>query len=119
MGLLFMQIVYIDKMVNMRNDHFKELVTLSLYNVASNLDRDETKYFLDKHLDNSQSRMINYKSGQFNPGEMDFNRNPSLENSFNPDNNPRFSSDRNNLSPNFGYDKSRQEILKSEYLKIS
>ena len=116
LGLLFMQIVYIDKMVNMRNDHFKELVTLSLYNVASNLDRDETKYFLDKHLDNSQSRIINYNGGQFNSGEMDFNRNPSLDKSFNPDNNPRFSSDRNNLSPNLGYDKTRQEILKNEYL---
>ena len=116
LGLLFMQIRNIEKMVKMRNDHFKELVTLSLYNVASNLERDETEFFLDKHLDNSQSRMMRFSNDQFNSGENNLNRNPSFDKSFGK-NDTRFSRDKkNSLSPNSGYDKNRQEILKGEYL---
>ena len=114
LGLLFMQIMYIEKMVKMRNDHFKELVTLSLYNVASNLERDETKYFLDKHLDNSQSRMMPYNSGKFNPVEIDLNLNPSQ--SFTAGTGNNLSSKNSGFAPNFNYDKSRQELLKGEYL---
>ncbi len=110
LGLLFMQIMYIEKMVKMRNDHFRELVTLSLYNVASNLERDETKHFLDNHLDNSQSKIMNIGGGQFS-GDIDFGR----ASSFGAASGSRFGGD-NGLSSNFGVDRSRQEILKNEYL---
>ncbi len=112
LGLLFMQIMYIEKMVKMRNDHFRELVTLSLFNVASNLERDETQYFLDKHIDNSQARMMKINNGQFPANDAGLNRSPS----FSSGGVPRFNSDRNGLSPNLNYDRSRQEILKGEYL---
>ncbi len=110
LGLLFMQIMYIEKMVKMRNDHFRELVTLSLYNVASNLERDETKHFLDNHLDNSQSKIMNIGGGQFS-GDIDFGR----ASSFGAASGSRFGGD-SGLSSNFGVDRSRQEILKNEYL---
>lgn len=110
LGLLFMQIMYIEKMVKMRNDHFRELVTLSLYNVASNLERDETKHFLDNHLDNSQSKIMNIGGGQFS-GDIDFGR----ASSFGAASGSRFGGD-NGLTSNFGVDRSRQEILKNEYL---
>jgi signal transduction histidine kinase len=110
LGLLFMQIMYIEKMVKMRNDHFRELVTLSLYNVASNLERDETKHFLDTHLDNSQSKIMNIGGGQFS-GDIDFGR----ASSFGAASGSRFGGD-NGLTSNFGVDRSRQEILKNEYL---
>lgn len=110
LGLLFMQIMYIEKMVKMRNDHFRELVTLSLYNVASNLERDETKHFLDTHLDNSQSKIMNIGGGQFS-GDIDFGR----ASSFGAASGSRFGGD-SGLSSNFGVDRSRQEILKNEYL---
>lgn len=110
LGLLFMQIMYIEKMVKMRNDHFRELVTLSLYNVASNLERDETKHFLDTHLDNSQSKIMNIGGGQFS-GDIDFGR----ASSFGAASGSRFGGD-NGLASNFGVDRSRQEILKNEYL---
>lgn len=111
LGLLFMQIMYIEKMVKMRNDHFRELVTLSLYNVASNLERDETKHFLDTHLDNTQSKMMNINGGQFNSSDIDFNPNQS----FVPPTRKRFGNE-NSLTPNLGYDRRRQETLKNEYL---
>ncbi len=110
LGLLFMQIMYIEKMVKMRNDHFRELVTLSLYNVASNLERDETKHFLDNHLDDSQSKIMNIGGGQFS-GDIDFGR----ASSFGAASGSRFGGD-NGLTSNFGVDRSRQEILKNEYL---
>ena len=110
LGLLFMQIMYIEKMVKMRNDHFRELVTLSLYNVASNLERDETKHFLDNHLDNSQSKIMNIGGGQFS-GDIDFGR----ASSFGAASGSRFGGD-NGLTSNFGVDRSRQEILNNEYL---
>ena len=50
LGLLFMQIMYIEEMAKMRNDHFRELVSLSLFNVASTLERDETKFYLEQDI---------------------------------------------------------------------
>ncbi len=111
LGLLFMQIMYIEKMVKMRNDHFRELVTLSLYNVASNLERDETKYFLDKHLDNSQSKMRGINGRQFSK-DIDLNGSSSL----NAGSGSRFDTGKNSLSPRFSNNRYRQEILKGEYL---
>ena len=50
LGLLAMQIVYMEKMVAMRNSQFSEIVMRSLYNVSTMLEQNETKYFLDKDL---------------------------------------------------------------------
>ena len=50
LGLLAMQIVYLEKMVAMRNSQFSEIVMRSLYSVSRMLEQNETKYFLDKDL---------------------------------------------------------------------
>ncbi len=50
LGLLAMQIVYLEKMVAMRNSQFSEIVMRSLYSVSTMLEQNETKYFLDKDL---------------------------------------------------------------------
>ena len=50
LGLLAMQIVYLEKMVAMRNSQFSEVVMRSLYSVSRMLEQNETKYFLDKDL---------------------------------------------------------------------
>jgi len=54
LGLLAMQIVYLEKMVDMRNSQFYENVMRSLYSVATMLEQNETKYFLDKDLAESE-----------------------------------------------------------------
>ncbi len=54
LGLLAMQIVYLEKMVAMRNSQFYENVMRSLYSVATMLEQNETKYFLDKDLAESE-----------------------------------------------------------------
>ena len=54
LGLLAMQIVYMEKMVAMRNSQFSEIVMRSLYSVSKMLEQNETKYFLDKDLDEAE-----------------------------------------------------------------
>ena len=50
LGLLAMQIMYMEKMVSMRNSQFNEIVKRSLYSVSRMLEQNETKYFLDRDL---------------------------------------------------------------------
>lgn len=50
MGLIYMQVSYIEAMLRMRKQHFEEGVKRSLYQVAYNLELDETKYYLTKDV---------------------------------------------------------------------
>lgn len=49
-GLLVVQIMYMENMVKMRNEQFSEGVMRSLYGVATMLEQNETKYYLDQDL---------------------------------------------------------------------
>ena len=62
LGLLAMQIVYMEKMVAMRNSQFSEIVMRSLYSVSTMLEQNETKYFLDKDL--AEAEQMNSGMGQ-------------------------------------------------------
>ena len=54
LGLLLVQIMYLENMVKMRNEQFSETVMRSLNGVASRLEQDETRYYLDKDLEGAQ-----------------------------------------------------------------
>ena len=58
LGLLFVQIMYMESMIKMRNEQFREVVMRSLYNVAVNLERDETEHFLDQDLNEARKSFI-------------------------------------------------------------
>ena len=45
-GLLYLQISYMENMVKMRNEQFSEAVKRSLYGVSSSIEQDETKRYL-------------------------------------------------------------------------
>ena len=49
-GLLYVQITYMNNMKRMRVDQFAEGVKRSLYAVTTRLEQDETKYFLEEDL---------------------------------------------------------------------
>ena len=49
-GLLYVQITYMNNMKKMRDDQFAEGVKRSLYAVTTRLEQDETKYFLEEDL---------------------------------------------------------------------
>ena len=50
MGLLYIQIIYMESIMRMRDDQFTEGVRRSLYAVSSLLEQDETKFFLEEDV---------------------------------------------------------------------
>lgn len=58
MGLLYIQIIYMESMIRMRNDQFAEGVRRSLYAVSSLLEQDETKYFLEEDVAEVESSSV-------------------------------------------------------------
>ena len=68
LGLLAMQIVYMEKMIDMRNSQFSEIVKRSLYNVSTMLEQNETAYFLDQDLTEAEQAYsdVNQNSFSFN-----------------------------------------------------
>lgn len=47
-GLLYMQFVYMEEMVKMREQHFSEGVKRSLYSLSTALEKNETKNYLEE-----------------------------------------------------------------------
>ena len=68
LGLLAMQLMYLEKMVAMRNSQFSEIVMRSMYSVSKMLEQNETKYFLDQDLVEAEQMYsdINHNSFKFN-----------------------------------------------------
>ena len=64
LGLLAMQIVYMEKMISMRNSQFSEIVMRSLYSVSTMLEQNETKFFLDKDLAEAEQMYSGISRGQ-------------------------------------------------------
>lgn len=61
-GLLFVQIMYMENMIKMRNEQFNETVQRSLYAVASLLEQDETRYYLEQDINESEMGAANLGS---------------------------------------------------------
>ncbi|MDE7141770.1 MAG: hypothetical protein K2O33_02615 [Muribaculaceae bacterium] len=57
-GLLYIQIMYMESMIRMRDDQFSEGVKRSLNVVASLLEQDETKYFLEEDVADVESSSV-------------------------------------------------------------
>ena len=49
-GLLYVQIMYMENMIKMRNEQFTEAVKRSLYSLSTSLELDETQRYLDEYL---------------------------------------------------------------------
>ncbi len=55
-GLLYVQIMYMNNMKKMRDDQFAEGVKRSLYAVTTRLEQDETKHFLEEDMASMETR---------------------------------------------------------------
>ena len=114
LGLLAMQIIYLEKMVAMRNSQFNEIVMRSLYSVSTMLEQNETKYFLDKDLAEAEQTYsgISQNSFSFNDrhaADIDTTLNTEDPANLRPAN-------RNTLKDlNDSYQR-KQEILRGQYL---
>ncbi|MDY6294586.1 MAG: HAMP domain-containing sensor histidine kinase [Bacteroidales bacterium] len=116
LGLLFVQIMYIENMIKMRNEQFSEVVMRSLYNVATNLERDETKYFLDQDLNEAQASLIPFSSTGVSKNGFGFNKSTPFDTTGSLRSDDKLAlGDDDNLS-GLGARQSRQEILKGQYL---
>lgn len=68
-GLLYVQIMYMNNMIRMRDDQFAEGVKRSLYAVANNLEQDETKYYLEEDVAQIETSVLpHYSSGGSDQG---------------------------------------------------
>lgn len=57
-GLLYVQIMYMENMIKMRNEQFTEAVKRSLYAVSTSLELDETQRYLDEYLEEVEKKML-------------------------------------------------------------
>lgn len=62
-GLLYMQIVYIDSVRKMREDQFSEAVRRSLYGVTTHLEQDEARHFLEDDVNAVETSLYSSNSG--------------------------------------------------------
>lgn len=56
-GLLYVQIMYMENIIKMRNEQFSEIVKRSLYGVSTSLEQDETKFFLEQDVNEVESAL--------------------------------------------------------------
>ncbi|KAA6300944.1 MAG: Sensor histidine kinase YycG [Candidatus Ordinivivax streblomastigis] len=66
LGLLYMQASYIGETVKMRNEQFDESVKRSLYQVAKDLEYDETKRWLEEDLSEAEKKALPQSTSQKN-----------------------------------------------------
>ena len=114
MGLLAVQIMYMENMIKMRNEQFKELVVRSLYGVSVMLEQNETKYYLDQDLQEAEAA---YASSGKTTKKFDFDSESDIEKSSGVESlqmpRPANLSRLRDLSDSYS---SKQEILKGQYL---
>ena len=68
-GLLYVQIMYMENIVKMRNEQFSEIVKRSLYGVSTSLEQDETKHFLEEDYNEADNGFYNHSSSGKNEFE--------------------------------------------------
>ena len=114
LGLLFMQIMYMESMTKMRDGQFSETVSRSLYGVATMLEQNETKYFLDQDLQEAEAMYSNKSltyNNEFNISGVDTD--PDLIIDGIKIQRPANFNKIKDLSDSY---QSKQEILKGQYL---
>ena len=65
LGLLFVQIMYMENMAQMRNQQFGEVVSRSMYGVSTSLERDETLHFLNQDISSVEASLGGPITGRF------------------------------------------------------
>lgn len=86
-SLIYIQILYMESMVQMRNNQFDESVKRSLYSTASFLEREETKHYLIEDVGAMESAIFANNYNQPNTltdtltvsDSLKFNANPKTE----------------------------------------
>ncbi|MBO7609343.1 MAG: HAMP domain-containing histidine kinase [Muribaculaceae bacterium] len=118
-GLLFVQVMYMENMIKMRNEQFAEIVKRSLYGVSTMLEQNETKFFLDQDLEEAEAAYAPITSSTASSaGSLDYStEKPILDAPANIDTthleHPANLGTLKDFNQRYS---SRQEILKGQYL---
>lgn len=119
LGLLAVQIMYMENIIKMRNEQFSELVKRSLYGVSTSLEHDETRYFLEKDVNDIDAAI--YSNNYVSKNEYEYSINT-------PEGSANFKVQGNwetikiepkngtNISGIKDHYKNMQETLKGQYL---
>ncbi len=70
LGLLFMQISYIEEMAKMKKEQFDESVNRSLYQASRNLEVNETLRYLEKDINETERRAFRQDSVMNRSGQL-------------------------------------------------
>ena len=71
LGLLFLQLKYMESMVKMKKEQFDESVNKALYQASRNLELNETLRYLEKDVNATERRAIKTDSVRTQSGEPD------------------------------------------------
>lgn len=117
-GLLLVQVMYMENMIKMRNEQFAETVKRSLYGVSTMLEQNETKYFLDLDLEEAEAAYAPVHKSNAATGSFDYPGDTNLMDSVADSGHLRLEHPANlGTLKNFNQSYStRQEILKGQYL---
>ena len=134
LALLFLQLSYIQEMVNMKKEQFDESVNRALYQASRNLELNETLRYLEKDVNETERKASRKDSVGTRSGQLDgtiqhshqysvIGKDGTVYSSFelktiatNPANKPKamiLRSDKNSLNET---QKSLQEIVKNRYV---
>ena len=134
LALLFLQLSYIQEMVNMKKEQFDESVNRALYQASRNLELNETLRYLEKDVNETERKASKKDSVGTRSGQLDgtiqhshqysvVGKDGTVYSSFelktiatNPANKPKamiLRSDKNSLNET---QKSLQEIVKNRYV---
>ncbi|WP_367618111.1 histidine kinase dimerization/phospho-acceptor domain-containing protein, partial [uncultured Muribaculum sp.] len=106
-GLLYIQIMYMNNMKKMRDDQFAEGVKRSLYAVSTRLEQDETKHFLEEDMATMDTQFIPRTNAD---GTVDMNYNFTTSDGTNYDLTLKGSVDKPKSNS------SMREIMRGKYL---
>lgn len=115
-GLLYVQIMYMENLMKMRNEQFSEIVTRSMYNVVSTLEQDETKYFLEKEFSELYPAYTGNHNDAFNYKPRTSPKTYSIDNRIRLEEIKILENNRNNNPEYNDKYKKFQETLKGQYL---
>lgn len=112
LALLYLQLSYIQEMVNMKKEQFDESVNRALYQASRNLELNETLRYLEKNVNETERKANKDK----NKGTAVYSTFELKTNATHPGNMPKamiLRSDKNSLTET---QKSLQEIVKNRYV---
>ena len=114
LGLLAMQLMYLEKMVAMRESQFSEIVRRSLYSVSTMLEQNETKYYLEKDLAEAEQMYTGIIQDDF---YFDKSREATIDTTLNTEDPSKLRpANRNTLKDLNDSYQMKQEILKNQYM---